>query len=154
MITRQRLCWILAFASLLLGSGVLAIDKIIDRQFPARPGGTFELDSDRGSVAIASGADDHVAVRIRLRARAGSASQADEIFEDFRVHFDETGDGVTMEARCARDGWSLFGSGDNKLNVHFEVEVPARFNLRVKTGGGGISVTDLEGDIQCRTSGG
>jgi len=154
MITRPHACWIIVMTCLLLGSFACAIDKVMERQFPARPGGTFQLDADQGSVKVTRGADDQVLVRIQLRARTGSEGKAADIFEDFDVHADEHGGGVTVETRYRGGSGGWFSWGDDKLNIHFEVEVPARYNLHLKTSGGSIDVADLDGDIEARTSGG
>jgi DUF4097 and DUF4098 domain-containing protein YvlB len=151
---RQRAAWILTIALILSTGCGLAVDKVVEKRFDVRSGGTFALDADRGSMRITRGADDQVLVRIKLRARTSSESKAEDIFDDFDMRFEEHDGGVTVETeyRGGSKGW--FGWGDDKLNIHFEVEVPARYNLRVKTSGGSIEVDDLDGDIEARTSGG
>jgi hypothetical protein len=154
MKTSQRTIWLLAIILLLSTGFGLAVDKVLEKQFNVRPGGTLTLDADRGSMRITRGDDDQVLVRIQLRARTSSADKAADIFEDFDVHYDEHSDGVTVETKYRGGSGSWFNWGDDKMNVRFEVEVPARYNLHLKTSGGSIEVDDLDGDIEARTSGG
>lgn len=98
---------------------------------------TVYVDSDGGSVHITTHEDNAVAVVARGR-RLNDASRLVEIGVE-----DGT---VTITARNRRR-WRNRG-------IRLDVRVPARSHLVVKTGGGSVTVDDVQGSADVRTGGG
>lgn len=115
---------------------VQAASDDIEREFDVAPGGLFELESDSGSVDINTWGES----RVRVRARNTSG---------FDVEFDQRGNTVSVTADSRG---SFFGIG--RGNIGFNVDVPEHFNLEIDTGGGNITVADIQGRINADTSGG
>lgn len=111
--------------------------------FDVRPGGTLELDTDRGRIEVTTDSGSKVRCEVRIE---GSQS------ERFSVDFGQQGDRVMVEGDY--DGKSLWGWGGNHPKVEFLITVPRRFNLDLRTSGGSIKVADLDGDVTAKTSGG
>jgi DUF4097 and DUF4098 domain-containing protein YvlB len=88
-----------------------------------------------------------------LTARTSRESRAEEIFEDFILDFEQSGDVVRIIGDYERaNRW--FGSDNNKLRVEFLARIPDKFDVDLETGGGSIYVDNLEGKVRVSTSGG
>lgn len=145
-------------AALAAALGLLAItaahaatDSNIRRTFGVAQGGTLTVDADLGNLTITGGGSG-VTVEVKRRAHASSRSRADEIFKQYEVKMDQSGNDVRVTARYDHP-FSWFHWTDD-LDVDFVVSVPANYNLQLKTSGGNIKVGDLHGDIRAHTSGG
>ncbi|HEX6748200.1 MAG TPA: DUF4097 family beta strand repeat-containing protein [Longimicrobium sp.] len=117
-----------------------AQESTIDRTFPARPGGTLNLDlRPGGSVRVEAWDRDEVHVQGTL----GGRDWREQV-----VTARPTGDGV--ELRVSFEGERESYSTDNR----FEVHVPRRYSVRMSSGGGDLSVRGLEGEFSGSTGGG
>ncbi len=130
------------------------LESNILRTFEVKPGGQLVVDSDRGSIEITTGDRENVEVSIQRKVKGETQARAAEIFGAHEIEFEQKGDAVAVRAKMTkqfRHGW-LGRSPD--FQVEFKVAVPARFNLDLKTAGGGISTEDIEGAVKARSSGG
>ena len=137
-----------------LGSDAIAAQKkYLEKEFDVNPGGLLTIDSDRGSVNVETNAKNKVLIQVVLKANTRDNDRAKEIFDDFKIDFDQDGDNVTIEAEYKR-GSNFWGGNKNNIQVEFQISVPEKYNLDIVTGGGSITVDSLEGDIDASTSGG
>lgn len=127
-----------------------AVERNVEKSFNVKRGGTLHLNSDLGSVDIKSHARDTVQVKVDLVAHTSSDSRAEDIFENFKLSFNNTDKDVTIVGDIA-EKWFW---RNNRLSVHFDITVPEQYNLEVKTGGGRIIVDDIKGQVEVKTSGG
>lgn len=121
--------------------------------FDVSPGGTLIIDADRGRIQVTTGSVDHLDIKVYRRVTWTSAHRAREILAAHQVKFQKTGNVVTVHA-ALRDTWKPWIWFSGHLHVRYVVEVPERFNLRLKTDAGGISIPDLSGSVRVRTAGG
>jgi len=113
----------------------------IERNLKLEPNGRFVLQSDVGSVTLAGTSSSGARVVI--------TSDRDDLESRYSISFEENSGiaGVTVR-RKDYFSWSDHGS------VHFEVDVPSRTQTEIRTGGGGIRLSNLRGDSELKTSGG
>ena len=138
-----------AFAALAAGA-----EDTVRKTFTVRGGGKLALDSDLGSIEVRSHQKAEVRVEVTRKVRSLSRSRREKILKEFQLSFDQEGNTVTIEGDYNRKRFrSLFGRRWS-LNVHFEIWVPERFDLDLRTAGGSIRLSDIEGDVKVRTSGG
>ena len=123
---------------LLLGISQVHAEKL-QKSFDVRSGGTLYLKSDSGSIEIES--HDRDVVEILVEKKGADADK-------FEVEFSKHGNDVTVE------GDRTGGYGSFHANVHFSVKVPKNYNVKLKTGGGSIELSDLKGTVEAKTSGG
>jgi DUF4097 and DUF4098 domain-containing protein YvlB len=137
-------------------NGLVAATERSDltKTFPVSPGGTLMLDADRGSIDIVTGNRSAVVIQVERSLSKVDAAKAREIFADHEVTFAQDGDRVGVTARFKHPQSGSKANTQNRLQVHYRVEVPAKFNLDLKTGGGEITCSDIEGAVKARTSGG
>src|ERR1051326_3958166 len=142
-------------ATLLFGATAFAADKdnpsesFIRKSFIVAPGGKLTIRADRGSIDVKTAATDKVEIEVTREPGRGADS---DILEKHQVTFAQDGNDVTVEARIpgVKNTW---GRGNN-LKVHYDVTIPAKYNVNLKTSGGSIAVKDLEGEARTETSGG
>lgn len=152
LLRTTELLMIALLVSLPLHAG---IDKEITKSFEVGPGGTLELDTDRGSIEVSTHRQARVDVRLHLDTRTGDRSDAQRMLDEFEVDFRATGHDVSIEANYDDDRRGLFGLfGSSELRVRWEIVVPETYHLDLRTAGGSIDVRDLNGDVEARTSGG
>lgn len=126
------------------------IEKKIEKSFNVAAGGSLDLNSDRGSVDISSHSGNRVIIKILLITDTVNEHKAKDIFDDFEIAFKNNGndvkvEGNTLDHRLLRN---------KRLKVRFQVTVPEKYNLNIKTGGGNIDVADTKGRVLVKTSGG
>jgi DUF4097 and DUF4098 domain-containing protein YvlB len=146
----------LGLLTLVTGCGIESIawdgtDDIVDRTFEVRPGGQLNVDSDLGSIEVRTAAANRVDVHIVRTANTRNAERAAEILKDVNIEMDQTGNTVNIRAKMPRNGW---WNRNRHVRLEFLITVPREFNVDLKTAGGGITVTDLDGKASSRTSGG
>ncbi len=153
-IVRTKLTGTLAAFGIWLGLLILATvvsaaeGKSITRVFEVEEGGTLTMDTERGSVEILTTGRKTVTVEITRKTPFGGAR---ELPDDFVVEFEHSGKDVSIRSELERGWWD---SWRNRLQVHYKITVPQRYNLDLETSGGGIRVVDLEGEVRVKTSGG
>ena len=108
------------------------------RTFDAQPGGTLVLDLRHGGAIEVEGWNRNE-IQIEYRDRYNDA-------RDLEISFDPTRNGLDVSARYTRHV--------QRNNLILEIRVPRRFNIRTNSGGGGITLTNLEGDFSGGTAGG
>ena len=115
-------------------------DSVIERSFPANPGGLLTLDLDAGGGVTVRGWDDD---RVRVRALLGGIN-----WRDVEVEIQRENNGVSVRSRFFR--WGRNQSTSN----HFEIMVPRRYDVRISSSGGGLIMSGIEGRFTGNTGGG
>ncbi len=115
-------------------------------------GQQLTLTNTNGDVAIESWDRDEVLVRAtkRVRTRSGSADRA---LEELRIEVDVHGGGIEIET--VYPGWrKMFGWSDVSASVEYELRVPRRADLELRTVNGEIDVSGVAGEIRLRSTNG
>jgi hypothetical protein len=125
-----------------------AADAQIVRTFDIAGGGRLVLDADRGAVEVRARGDRGVRVEVQYGNRS-----ANDILDEFNVGFATEGNQLTVQSRARFSGWTerLFGQ---RTGLRFVIDVPAAFDLDLRTSGGSVEVSAIRGDVRARTSGG
>src|SRR5579859_73900 len=115
----------------------------LDKTFTASPGGRLILQADRGSVDVATDANNQVHVLVLRRVKGGTKSQGENVLAQHEVTFQQDGRTVTVTAKNKQKlSW---GFNRPNLEVRYKVNIPKTFNLELSTAGGDIQVGDLDG---------
>lgn len=113
------------------------------RQYTLMPGATLTVDAaPNGGIQVSGGPRGDVLVEAKVVATAESEARAREIASNVRV--DATSDKVSAEGPNGlgrREGWS----------VSYRLAVPTQTSLSLRSTNGGISINDVEGQIEFRT---
>lgn len=144
--TRTKTLLLLAIGISFLASPAWA-DFKTERQLALAPGGTFTLDSDIGTVSLTGDSTSGAVVTV--------TSRRDDFADLFDLQFNETAGAVTVTVKrrgsWLKGFWNSDWFGDNTQIV---VHVPAKTAATLRTAGGSIDATRLDGRLSVRTSGG
>jgi len=126
----------------------------LSKAFNVKPGGQLLMEVDRGGIDITTGETGEVHVEVKRKITGVSSSKAEETFAAHEVTFDQDGDRVEVHARFKKDFSQSFNKAAQKMQVRYEVLVPTKFNLDLRTSAGEIRSSDIEGSVKARTAGG
>lgn len=112
----------------------------IEKTLTLAPGGKFVLQTDSGSVTVTGSSASGARIII-----TSNRSDLDSLFNfDFN-----SSDGLAqVTARKKTSHWF------SNVNLHFEITVPSQTSLSVKTSGGSVKVSSVQGEQDLHTSGG
>lgn len=139
----------LALAFALLLTTTAFADDVIRKGFNVAEGGTLRLDADLGDVKIVTGGNG-VAIEVIRDARG---RKGEERMREHKIDFRQSGNDVIITSDDDGDDNGWFQWSDD-YRVQWNIRVPARYNIDVKTSGGGIDLADIGGTVEARTSGG
>jgi len=135
----------LAWLGLLLAADPASADFRRERKLALAPGGELLVDAAGGGVTVTGGATDGATVVI--------TSTRDDIEQ--RYSFEVTSEpGRVKVISRRRPGWSQWLNWNSNGNLHFDVRVPRETRVDLKSSGGGIRASDLQGNARVRSSGG
>jgi len=127
------------------------IDADLKETFDVKSGGTLYIDSDFGSIEVTAKAQNKVQVEVFRTVDASSKKAAERILQNLEITMDKKGNDVYVTAEYDR---GTFKWNNNRIKMRFVVSVPNVYNVDLKTAGGTIAVSDLEGRVDSKTSGG
>lgn len=125
------------------------IERVVEKTFTVKPGELLKVETSGGSIRVQSADDNKVTVVAKQRIKANSEAEADELLEDLTLTIEQDDDGVVAKSKYERRGW-----GSQPVQVDFTVTVPTRYNVWLRTSGGDVRVSDLDGYVDAHTSGG
>ncbi len=135
----DRIIWILAMITILFPAGaVLAADRAIE-EIEVKSGQKVDIDLKDGGTVSVEGWDKNIA-EIRYSERNGSLDR-------FKIEIKKTRSGLKIVA-------SLEDRNSRYSDLHFDIRVPREFDVEFHTAGGGLDLTDLEGEFTGKTMGG
>ena len=135
-------------------TGIADLSRTIERSFSVAPGGTLDIETDKGSIEVRTSPDPRVDILIDLEADTASKRKAREILDKFSVDIVQFENGVRIEARFDSDREGFWDRDRKRLQVRFVIVVPQQYDLNLRTSGGSINVADITGAVKSRTSGG
>ena len=114
--------------------------SVSERTLPAKAGGRLDLELDNGgSVEIRGWDRPEVSVDSHLGGRDWAQS---------RVRVSPTANGVRVH------GFQAGGKHSFSTSHHFRIRVPSRFDVRLNSAGGGLTIVDVRGSFRGTTGGG
>jgi hypothetical protein len=129
------------------------IERIVEKTFQVQPGVHIDVSTAGGEVRVESSSDSVVKIVAKEHIRAGSDAEADEFLKKLDLKIEQSGNEVTASAHYANSMGFHFG-GWPPVQVDFVVSVPVSASADLRSSGGDIIVSDLEGAVHARTSGG
>jgi hypothetical protein len=137
-------------------SAVLATtEEQINRRFGVQPGGTLVVEVDFGAIKVSTNATSEMVVDVWRKVKRKTKAAEEAFLKESAVQFTQEGATVTIRShRESGRNWSSLWSGASTTEGKYTITVPAQFNAQLKTGGGGITVIDLTGEVKAHTGGG
>lgn len=145
---------ILALALFTLVATVRAeVEDTIIKSYKVAPGGQLSVEVDRGSIEVKTTDRSSVEIEVIRKVR-GNETDGRKTLKDHVVTTAQ--DGNKVQVRAEYKGPKSFGwfSGSPQLNVSYQISVPRKFEVNLRTTGSNIKVAELTGKAQVHTSGG
>jgi DUF4097 and DUF4098 domain-containing protein YvlB len=125
-----------------------AAEKQLDRTFKVAPGGRLTIAADGADLRVEGTSGDSVVVHILM-------SGSERMLKRIEMAAEQNGNDVSVVTKHSDGNWTDWLSpGSWNLSGKIEVQVPRNYNIDIRTSGGDIAVSRLEGDARGRTSGG
>src|SRR5882762_7703213 len=115
------------------GVGATKHEQNVEKSFTATAGGKLVIDADRGAIEVTTDGADKVQVRVFRQVNGGAKADADALFANHEVTFDQQGNTISVIARNKKQ--QLWSSGRHGLEVRYEVRLPKKFDVELKTSG-------------------
>ncbi len=132
-------------AGLLLAAPAAA-DFRLEKTLPLAPGGELVVDTAGGGIVLTGGPGDGAKIVIT------SDRDREDVEERYTFEFSsEPGRAKVINRR--RPGFSQWFSWRG-MSLRFEIQVPRQARVDLRSSGGGIRVTNLDGAVKLRSSGG
>ena len=138
--------------------------QIITRQMPFEPGSTLKLTNANGRITVSSWdreeilvtAEKRLQIRVsglgwvmnKLKIPYKTTDEVEEYFEQVDVALKVVDNGLEIETIVPK--WK---PGVN-VSIHYNIQLPKKANLDIKTSNGHISVADIDGTVTARSSNG
>jgi DUF4097 and DUF4098 domain-containing protein YvlB len=154
--TNMKTAWNKLIATTVLFAATAApLRAVTDTNyFTVEPTGKLVMSVDRGGIKVTTWDRNQVEVIVQREVHDGTASEAAALLKAHKVTCTQHGNEIIVEAQGPKSDWhSLFGRKPN-LNVEFKIRVPEKFDLKLKTAGGGIKAAGLAGSVDVDTAGG
>ncbi|MGH8176470.1 MAG: DUF4097 family beta strand repeat-containing protein, partial [Steroidobacter sp.] len=131
----------------LLSSTAWSAEKRLDRTFAVTPGGTLTVGASGSDITVTGTDANQVIVQIVATGSQGS-------LDEMTLSAEQTAGGVAVTEKHRDGGW--FGGlwSTRHVDSAITVKVPRRYNIDLKTSGGDLVVTQLQGDALGKTAGG
>lgn len=122
----------------------------INETFDVNEGGQLSLAAELGNIDIQTAQTDAINVIVRRSAQLKVDKQAVDILKDFDVNFNhqEQNLDITAKFKGSKRYWEKIAS---RFDIHFEITVPQRYDVNIKTENGDISVANVEGKVNGNT---
>ena len=132
---------------------VAATEEQLNKTFAVQPGGKLVVNVDFGEITVTTNTAIEVFVDVWREVTRKSKAAEEAFLKDCPVTFTQNGNTVTVEARRKTKVHWNWGF-NTRTEGKYTVRVPAKFDVQLNTAGGGISVADVEGEVNADTSGG
>jgi DUF4097 and DUF4098 domain-containing protein YvlB len=139
---------------LVSGAAFAATEEQINKTFPVTFGGRLVVDVSFGEIAVTTNdVANEIGVDVRRKTTRKNKGEEEQFLRDNPVVFQHEGNTLIIRARNNSIN-RRFSNGRNRNEGKYTIRVPAQFNAKLNTSGGGIAVRDLTGEVNANTSGG
>ena len=146
---------ILLVLALTTCAALAATEEQTTKTFQVAPGGTLVVDVNFGSIDLNTNMSGTVAVNVWRKVTRGSTEKEQKFLSENPIVFVQEGNTVTIRCRPnLKEKFRWFSGSGNHNEAKYTIQVPAQFNTRLNTSGGGITASNLTGDAKADTSGG
>jgi DUF4097 and DUF4098 domain-containing protein YvlB len=118
------------------------LDLLKEKSFKVDPGQLLNVKTDVGDVIIKTWNQDEVLVKIY---------GDNDAKRKMEFSFDQDENGVMIIGE--KEGGKIFG-WFSSIELKYEIKVPNKFDLNLKTSGGDLVVKNIKGEFNLKTSGG
>lgn len=146
----RRLIWLLIFALPAVVPG-WAMQRVEQKRFTLPANGIVKVDTYRGLINVVAGEGDQVEVRVRYVSTDEKEAAARKALDNLQLAMTTRGGDVIITASNPRETGIRIDLFDlKKLEIEFDLVVPAHCNLDLATADGSITVGSMSGKIKAK----
>ncbi len=131
-------------------AALASTEETINKRLAVQPGGTLTVDVDFGSIDVATADGNEVVVDAWRKITRRQKADEEKFLRDNPINIVQEGANVTVRSKNKQLSWGSRNRNEGK----YTIRVPAQYNAKLGTAGGGISVAGLSGEVTANTSGG
>ncbi len=128
-------------------------EPYLTKSFSVNLPAEINVETSGGSITVRGSSGKEVEVKMYVKKNGtswfGSDDDVEEDLEDYDIKISKDGNTVYAIAERRSSSWL-----NNSLSISFVLEVPNETSTTLKTSGGSINLTSLEGNQEVHTSGG
>ncbi len=132
-------------------AGLASTEERVNKRFAVQPGGTVTVDVDFGAIEVTTAEGNEVVVDAWRKISRSKKADEEAFLRDNPITLVQDGSNVTIRSKAKQRiswGWR------NRNEAKYTITVPAQYNAKLGTAGGGIAVSGLTGEVNANTSGG
>lgn len=122
--------------------------EILERSLDATEATLVDVRTMNGYINVRGGMGTEVVVQIRKEVRAPTQQEAEEFAQKVEIHVERDGNQVRIYSEYPEPPEPI------QVEVSYDIQCPARIDLRLGTLNGGIDVEEIEGMIDANTTNG
>lgn len=135
------------------------LEETFKKRLPFNEGGYLKLENMNGSVEVSSWDNEEVEIVAYKKVRAEDREMARHMMDRLEIKIEASEDAIeitTEHPRSSNGGWfsAIFGGGGTSYSVSYELRVPRKVELNLKSTNGRVEVSDVEGRIKLKTTNG
>lgn len=120
-------------------------------EFSISTPGELEVRTSGGHITVEASESNRIRVEMYVRRHGRELTPSDTDLDDFDIEIDQSGNKVRAIAKRHGNGWNW---GRNNISISFVVYTPREMTTELRTSGGHIVTTGLDGSQHLSTSGG
>jgi len=120
----------------------------LEKSFTVQPGGKLYVNTQSGDIDISTGSDTEIHIRVIKKIDVYSEDEAREAFKRTPVQFEQRGNDIYAETE------NYYRRRRSSVRTNFEVTIPKKYNIDIRTSSGDIRFTSLDGNCDIQTSSG
>ncbi len=117
---------------------------VIEKKFDMAPGGMLTVNITQGDVSIKGGKHSFIAVRQTLHADVRTREEMQRLVEQAQEGYSRLNNALKITSPELHQG----------AESDYEITLPNKFNVKVRSAGGNLEVANLDGEIELNTAGG
>jgi DUF4097 and DUF4098 domain-containing protein YvlB len=126
-----------------------AIDTF-EKTVPFAPGGHLLLENENGGIDVRSWDKEEVQIYARIKVEASDREEAEALLKEVQIRVETQGDRIAIYTEKPRE---FFGRNRNAA-VSYELVVPEKISLDLRTVNGGVRVDTITGEVLVSTTNG
>ncbi len=128
-------------------------EENVRQDLDAAPGENLVVDVSFGNVEVAAGSGNKATIEAHRQIEMRDEQKEKEFLAEAPITISKDGNTIFVGARREKNkSWSW--SGSMSMDARYTIHVPKNFNVDLRTGGGCVTASELNGNIKASTSGG
>lgn len=123
-------------------------------EYDVSPNSKLELRNINGDVDITSWGRDVIKITATKIIRNVNREQGRDIADDIKINIQKTKNVLKVETDLPEKEWWDFKGGSISMKVEFEITLPQKSDLFIKTVNGDIEISNVKGDLVFHTTNG